>query len=84
MDYAIYKTNDGKNPRVIHRFTQEACNHKAKKAAKAKLLEMWQRVVLQGYAYGNNADGSKEDEFSYDYPTSPETKERIRFYIAKL
>ena len=35
MDYAIYKTNDGKNPRVIYRFTQEACNHRAKLAAKA-------------------------------------------------
>lgn len=31
MDYAIYKTNDGKNPRVIYRFTQEACNHRAKR-----------------------------------------------------
>lgn len=84
MDYAIYKTNDGKHPRVIHRFTQEACNHQAKKAAKAKLLEMWQRVVKQGCTYGNNADGSKEDEFSYDHMTSTTTKERIRFYIAKL
>lgn len=33
MDYAIYKTNDGKNPRVIHRFTQEACNHSGKSRA---------------------------------------------------
>ena len=34
MDYAIYKTTDGKHPRVIHRFTQEACKHKAKAAAR--------------------------------------------------
>lgn len=81
MDYAIYKTNDGKHPRVIHRFTQEACNHRAKKAAKDKLLELWMRVVKYGYT---NADGSKDDEFSYDYPTSCNTSERIRFYIAKL
>lgn len=26
MDYAIYKTDDGKNPRVIRRFTQASCN----------------------------------------------------------
>lgn len=33
MDYAIYKERDGKNPHVVHRFTQEACNHKAKLAS---------------------------------------------------
>lgn len=36
MDYAIYKTTDDKNPRVVHRFTQEACNNKAKAAAREK------------------------------------------------
>ena len=55
MDYAIYKTTDGKNPRVIHRFTQEACNHKGTK-----------------------------DDFQYDYMTSVNTSECIRFYIDKL
>ena len=43
MDYAIYKERDGKNPHVVHRFTQEACNHKAKLAAREKLSEMWMR-----------------------------------------
>lgn len=81
MDYAIYKTINGKNPRVIHRFTQEEYNHRAKKAAKDKLLELWMRVVKHGFL---NADGSKDDEFSYDYLTSANTSERIRFYIAKL
>lgn len=81
MDYAIYKTNNGKNPRVIYRFTQEEYNHRAKKAAKDKLLELWMRVVKHGFL---NSDGSKDDEFSYDYLTSANTSERIRFYIAKL
>lgn len=40
MDYAIYKERDGKNPHVVHRFTQETCNHKAKLAAREKLSEM--------------------------------------------
>lgn len=80
MDYAIYKTNDGKNARVIHRFTQEACNHHAKRAAIAKLDEMWLRVIHQGYC---NAEG-KPEEFSYDYYASTTKTERIRFYIAKL
>lgn len=82
MDYAIYKTNDGKNPRVIHRFTQEACNHRAKLAAKAKLNEMWLRVTDR-LDYFQNAEGN-DNEFSYDHPTSINTSERIRFYIAKL
>lgn len=82
MDYAIYKTNDGKNPRVIHRFTQEACNHRAKRAAVLKLHEMWLRVINR-LDYFKNADGTNY-EFSYDYPTSTQTSERIRFYIAKL
>jgi len=82
MDYAIYKTNDGKHPRIIHRFTQEACNHKAKNAAREKLNEMWQHV-LQRPNLNTNAQGT-QDEFSYDYMTSINTSERIRFYIAKL
>lgn len=82
MDYAIYKTNDGKNPRVIYRFTQEACNHRAKLAAKAKLNEMWLRVTDR-LDYFQNAEGN-DNEFSYDHPTSINTSERIRFYIAKL
>lgn len=82
MDYAIYKTNDGKNPRVIYRFTQEACNHQAKLAAKAKLNEMWLRVTDR-LDYFQNAEGN-DNEFSYDHSTSINTSERIRFYIAKL
>lgn len=49
MDYAIYKTRDGKNPRIIHRFTQEACNHRAKRAATVKLHEMWVHVINRGF-----------------------------------
>lgn len=81
MDYAIYKTSDGKNPRIIHRFTQEACNHRAKRAAICKLHEMWVHVVNRGFP---NAEGGTSGEFSYDYPTSANTSERIRFYIAKM
>lgn len=80
MDYAIYKTTDGKNPRVIHRFTQEACKHRAKKAAKDKLLEMWMRVCQRNFP---NAK-AEDDGFSYNYLTSVNTSEHIRFYIAKL
>ena len=81
MDYAIYKTRDGKNPRIIHRFTQEACNHRAKRAATVKLHEMWVHVIKRGFP---NAEGGTSGEFSYDYPTSTNTSERIRFYIAKM
>ncbi|UWG05572.1 MAG: hypothetical protein [Bacteriophage sp.] len=82
MDYAIYKTNDSKNARAIHRFTQEATGHKAKKAAQEKLNEMWLRIVCKPNLY-RNANGSK-DEFLYDHITSTTTSERIRFYIGKL
>ncbi|MDE5653608.1 MAG: hypothetical protein K2I48_09135 [Muribaculaceae bacterium] len=81
MDYAIYKTINDKFPRVVHRFTQEAYNHRAKRAAKDKLQELWLRVVKFGFS---NADYSKDDEFSYDYRISIDTSDRIRFYIAKL
>ncbi len=80
MDYAIYKTTDGKNPRVIHRFTQEACNHQAKKKAKAKLHQMWKRVCERTYSNTKLEDNG----FSYDFMTSSTTSEQIRFYIAKL
>ena len=81
MDYAIYKTTDGKHPRIIYRFTQEACNHRAKNAAKNKLDDMWRRLVQLGLY--KNLQATNE-EFSYDYFTSANTTERIRFYIAKL
>lgn len=82
MDYAIFKTNDDKNPRVICRFTQEACNHRAKRAAKEKLNEMWLHVISR-LDYFKNAVADN-NEFSYDHPTSTQTSQRIRFYIAKL
>lgn len=80
MDYAIYKTTDGKHPRVIHRFSQEACNHRAKAAAREKLNDMWLRV-LQRPMLPHNPKGTKDD-FQYDYMTSVNTSECIRFYIA--
>ena len=82
MDYAIYKTTDGKHPRVIHRFTQEACNHRAKAAAREKLNDMWLRV-LQRPMLHHNPKGTKDD-FEYDHMTSAKTKEHVRFYIGEL
>lgn len=81
MDYAIYKTTDGKHPRVIHRFTQEACNHKAKAAAREKLNDMWLRV-LQRPMLHHNPKGTK-DEFQYDHMLGVDIYQRIRFYIDK-
>ena len=82
MDYAIYKTNDGRAPRVIHRFTQQQCDRKAKRAARAKLDDMryraLQNTVTKKYFQGT------PDDFEYDYITSVNTTERIRFYIAPL
>ena len=82
MDYAIYKTTDGKHPRVIHRFTQEACNHQATRAARKKLDDMRYRA-LQHPMLHHNPKGTKDD-FQYDYMTSVNTSECIRFYIDKL
>lgn len=82
MDYAIYKTSDGKQPRIIHRFTQEACNHQAKRAARKKLDDM-RHHALQHYDNKRSFQGTP-DEFEYDYITSINTSERIRFYIAQL
>ncbi len=83
MDYAIYKERDGKNPRVVHRFTQEACDHQAKRAARHKLFDMWMRVISRPLLYKNPKTDVK-DGFSYDYMTSVNTTEHIHFYIAKL
>ena len=82
MDYAIYKTTDGKHPRIIHRFTQEAYFHQAKYAAQKKLHDMWLHV-LQRPILHRNATGTKE-EFQYDHISSVNTSECIRFYIDKL
>lgn len=85
MDYAIYKERDGKNPHVVHRFTQETCNHKAKLAAREKLSEMWMRVLQRPYLCHNpKMEPGKIDGFRYDYMTSVNTSESIRVYIAKL
>lgn len=80
MDYAIYKTNDGKQPRPVHVFKQEDHNHRAKDAVRKKLNDMWLRALQRPIC--KNASGNK-DAFEYDYMTSVDTKERIRFYIAK-
>ena len=82
MNYAIYKTTDGKQPRVIHRFTQEATGHKAKNAARTKLHDMWLHV-LQRPMLHRNATGTK-DEFQYEHISSVNSSECIRFYIDKL
>ncbi len=83
MDYAIYKERDGKKPHVIHRFTQEACDHQAKRAARHKLFDMWMHVIGRPLLYKNPKTDVK-DGFRYDYMTSVNTSESIRFYIAKL
>lgn len=80
MDYAIYKTNDGKNPRPVYVFKQEDHNHRAKEAAIKKLNDMWLRVLQLPIC--KNASGNKDD-FEYDYMKSVNTTERIRFHIAK-
>lgn len=82
MDYAIYKTIDGKHPHVIHRLTQEDCNHRAKLAAKRKLRDMWLHVI-QHTTLHKSLTGTNE-WFEYDHITSVNTTERIRFYIAPL
>ena len=82
MDYAIIKTIDGKHPRTVHTFKQQECNHKAKAAAREKLNDMWLRV-LQRPMLHHNPKGTKDD-FQYDYMTSVNTSECIRFYIDKL
>lgn len=43
---------------------------------------MWLRVINRP-DYFKNYNGNNY-EFSYDYPTSTNTSERIRFYIAQL
>lgn len=82
MDYAIYKSTDGKKPHVVHRFTQAACNHRALVSARHKMLEMWARVLQRTASCGNPTEG--KDWFEYRYYTSTNTSERIRFYIAPL
>jgi protein-disulfide isomerase len=79
MDYAIYKSVNGNKPHVIYTFTQEACNHRAKAAAREKLNDIWLRVIQRPERY-HNARGAS-DEFSYNYMTSSNTSDLIRFYI---
>ena len=83
MDYAIYKTTDGKQPRVIHRFTQAACNHRAKAAARKKLTSMGWRIIQRSQVCYNFQARSK-DEFEYDYYCGVGKTEKIRFYIDKI
>ena len=82
MDYAIYKSTDGKKPHVVHRFTQAACNHRALVAARHKMLEMWARVLRRDITISKATEG--KDWFEYDYYTTAVSKVRLRFYIAPL
>lgn len=82
MDYAIYKTINGGSPRIVHRFLQKECNHKAKDAAREKLNDMWQRVLQYPLTHKNPV-GTKDD-FKYNHMTSVHTSEIIRFFIAQV
>ena len=82
MDYAIYKTTDGKHPHVVHRFTQQATGHRAKAAARKKLKEMFFRVAQRPQVIRDLS--ATNDEFQYDYFSDGETKERIKFYISEI
>jgi hypothetical protein len=82
MDYAIYKTHNGENIHIVHTFTQKRCNHKAKAAARVKLDEMWRRICCSPNLF-KNAKGT-DDDFEYDYMTSANTTDHIRFFIGKL
>jgi len=85
MDYAIYKTFGDGQPRITHLFTQEDNNHRAKSAARQWLDELWRGILHRQYCFKTikNAKGSV-DEVSYDYQTSINTYERVRWYIAPL
>jgi len=80
MDYSIYKTINGTNPRVIHTFTQEATNSRAKRAAEEKLEKMWMRICTKPTRF-RNAHGNNI-EFSYSYPLTASQEVTVRFYIA--
>lgn len=83
MDYAIYKTIDGQSPRIVHRITQAATNHRALKTAQKKLDEMRNRA-MNYTAMCRNLQGTKYD-FEYDFFTSSNGDEvHIRFYIEPL
>ena len=80
MDYCIYKTIDGVNPRVIHTFTQKDTGRKAKRTAEDKLQEMWLRVCTKPDQF-HNAHGN-DTEFSYSYPLTSSKTVIVRFFIA--
>lgn len=82
MDYAIYKTLNGSAPRTIHRFTQADCNHRAMKAARAKLDDMRYHVIQRPAIFRNFAGSTKS--FEYDHITSANTTDHIKFYISEL
>lgn len=84
MDYAIFKSTNGKQKRLIHSFKQSECNHQAKRCARAKLSDMWLHVLKNASDRFKNADGHKPDEFSYDFIDGDLKVERIRFYIDPL
>ena len=82
MDYAIYKTTNGKHLRIVHRFFQEKCNHRAKIQARTKLQMMWLRALQQ--QSNSRFEAASKDEFSYVHQTSENTHDHLRFYIGEL
>jgi len=84
MNYAIYQSNDNADARIMYRFTQETCNHRAKAAAREKLQQLWcQALYRESLCLIKDAKGS-QDEISYDKQTSVNTYMRVRFFIAPL
>ena len=82
MNYAIYKQTGDSKAYIVHSFFPQSFQHRAKAAAVQKLDDMWRTILRKPNLY-KNASGSK-NEISYDYMTSVNTTERIRFYIAKM
>ena len=81
MDYAVYKRVGNRKETVTKVFTQEQCDHRAKKAAQDYIRKLFYRAFSHKFIQNVNAEG--DNLFEYDLMKSTTEQVHIRFYVGK-
>ena len=80
MDYAVYKKVGGMKETAARVFTQEKCDHKAKKAAQDYIKRLFFHAGNLQYIHDIKA-GDGLNSFEYDLMKSTTEQVHIRFYV---
>ena len=80
MDYAVYKKVGDQNETVTKVFTQEKCEHRAKRAARDYIRKLFRRAASHKFIRDIKAEDGN-NSFEYDLIKSTTEKVHIRFHV---